>query len=76
MHTERQETAMDECNPTPARISEEAGSVTFLLRTESGEVIEPDPVLQKIFRGELARLWQAAFNKTPRPRSGPSPSTG
>jgi len=38
-------TAMDEYNPTPARISDVAGRVTFCLRTDTGEVIELDPVL-------------------------------
>jgi hypothetical protein len=47
---------MAEYNPTPAQLSEEAGSITFLLRTEGGEVIELDPTLQGIFRGVLARI--------------------
>jgi len=54
---------MDESNPTPAQLSEDADRVTFLLRTEGGEVIELDPVLQEIFRGELAKLWRAAFRE-------------
>jgi hypothetical protein len=42
-------------------------SVTFCLRTDADEVIELPPVLQKVFRGELAKLWRAAFNETLRP---------
>jgi len=57
---------MAEYNPTPAQPSEEAGSITFLLRTEGGEVIELDPTLQGIFRGVLARIWEAVFSQTPR----------
>jgi len=57
---------MAEYNPTPAQLSEEAGSITFLLRTEGGEVIELNPALQGIFRGVLARIWEAVFSQTPR----------
>ena len=41
-----------------------------MLRTESGEVIELDPALCEIFRGELAKPWCAAFRETLRPASG------
>ena len=51
MHTERQETAMAEDNPTPAQLSEEAGSVSFCLRTEGGEVIDRTPSCKR-YSGE------------------------
>ena len=47
--------------------TEAAGSATFLLRTDEGEVTESHAVLREIFRELLARLWQAAFRETPRP---------
>jgi len=56
-------TEMAECSPTPARISEAAGSVTFYLRTDAGEVIELPPALQELFRGQLAQVWGAAFRE-------------
>jgi len=60
---------MYEYNPTPARISEVASHVTFCLRTDAGEVIELDPLLQEIFRGELARIWEAVLRATKSPES-------
>ena len=52
---------MDEYIPTPAQLSEDADRLPFLLRTEGGEVTELHPTMQGIFRGVLARLWQAAY---------------
>ncbi|HEY5531419.1 MAG TPA: hypothetical protein VIK22_05410 [Candidatus Anoxymicrobiaceae bacterium] len=62
-------TAIDEYNPTPARISEVVSSVTFCLRIDAGELIELDPILQEIFRGELARIWEVVLRATTRPES-------
>lgn len=56
---------MAESHPTPARLSEVAGRVTFCLRTYAGEVIDLGPTLQEIFREELARIWEAAFRGSP-----------
>ena len=62
-------TVIDEYNPTPARISEVVSSVTFCLRIDAGELIELDPILQEIFRGELARIWEVVLRATTRPES-------